>query len=133
MENKKPVPQRVISISIAGVNEDARVFYTYTSPISGAAFINSPTCDILIDQPTDTLYLIDFSASMNGWVFKGIVPRHDAKPLNIEISKNKLSLTTFNLYDPEYRDHAYYIDYYNIITDSPMAHDPQENNVRPPG
>lgn len=133
MVGNQTVPQRIITISISGIEKNARVFYSYTSPIYGIAFVNVPTCDISIDQPTYTMFVLDFASSMNGWTFKGILPRHDANPLSTIIGENKLSLTTFNPYDPEYPDHAYYIEYYNTITEKEMKHDPQENNVPEPG
>jgi len=133
MTTNFPVPQRIISISVAGVKRNARVFYSYTSPIYGTTYLNAPTCDIAIDQPTHTMYVLDFAASMNGWIFTGILPRNDPKPLTTVIAANSLSITTFNPCDPEYPDHAYYIEYRNLVTDEVMQHDPQEGNVPPPG
>lgn len=129
MADNQPVPQRIITISISGVGTTARVFYSYTSPIYGITFLNVPTCDISIDQPTYTMFVLDFASSMNGWVFKGVLPRHDANPLPTVLAENTLSLTTFNPYDPEYPDHSYYIEYYNTVTEKGMKRDPQELNV----
>lgn len=133
METKDPVPQRVITVSIFGVEKNARVFYSYSSPISGNTYVNAPTCEIKIDQPTHTMYVLDFAASMNGWTFSKIVPRNDPKPLVPVLATNKLSISTLNPYEADYPDHAYYIEYYNTITHATMPHDPQENNVPPPG
>lgn len=133
MSDTQTKPQRIITISISGIESSARVFYSYTSPIYGNTYLNAPTCDISIDQPTYTMFVLDFAATMNGWVFTGILPRHDANPLPTVLAENKLSITTFNPYDPEFRDHAYYIEYHNTLTDKDMKHDPQENNVPPPG
>jgi len=132
MTDNYPAPQRTITVSISGVEPNARVFYSYTSPIFGTTYLNAPTCDISIDQPTYTMYVLDFGSCMSGWTITGILPRHDANPLDTVLAENKLSITTFNPYDPEYPDHAYYIEYYNTITDKGMMHDPQENNVPPP-
>lgn len=132
MTNINPIPQRVITISIIGVKNNARVFYSYVSPISGKIFSNSPTCEIDIDQPTYTLYVLDFASSMNGWTITGTVPNEDPRPLPFDIGPHGLSLMTDNPFDPMYRDHAYYIIYSNSVTGAGMRHDPQEGNVTPP-
>lgn len=132
MNFANPKPQRLITISIIGVLENARVFYSYISPISGRVFFNSPTCDIEIDQPTYTLFVLDFPSTMNGWTITGSAPNEDPHPLKCEIGLEGLSLISYNPFDPLYKDHAYYIIYGNSITGKAMRHDPQEGNVNPP-
>jgi len=132
MNDVSPVPQRLVTISIVGVLQDARVFYSYTSPIYGATFIDSPNCDISIDQPTHTLFVLDFAASMNGWEFVEILPNTDPSPLGWKLGLKGLSIMTTNNYDPLYPHHSYYIKYKNSITGKEMQHDPQEGNVNPP-
>lgn len=133
MEDKDSAPQRIITISIAGVKKQSRVFYSYVSPIYGSVYMNAPQCDISVDQPTYTMFVLDFAASMNGWTFKGIEPRNDPKHLKVVLAENKLSITTYNPYDADYPNHKYYIVYHNLITNAEVKFDPQEGNVPPPG
>jgi len=133
MDHKKVVPQRVITVSVVGIEHDAHVFYSYTSPVTGKTFFNVPVCDISIDQETYTMYVLDFAASMNGWTFTGMEPRDDVRPLIPVLAANSLSITTLNPYDRDFPRHAYYLEYCNTLTGKKMKHDPQENNVPPPG
>lgn len=132
MQRNHPVPQRFISISIDGVQNNGRIFYSYTSPIFGITLINSPICDISVDQPTYSLYLLDFPSTMNGWVITGLTPKGDSPALTTEMGPQGLSIMTINPCDPATPTHQYYIHYRNSITGAEIKKDPQEGNVNPP-
>lgn len=133
MKENYPYPQRFISISIYGVHKNGRVFYSYTSPVSGIVVNNSPKCEISVDQPTYSLFLLDFSASMNGWTISGITPRAPSEPLETMEGPQGLSIMTINRYSSPTAIYAFYIHYRNTITGEEFKADPQEGNVSPPG
>jgi len=132
MSTNNPVPQRLIIISIEGVQSNVRVFYSYVSPIYGTTFIHSPTCDILINQPTNTLYLLDFATTANGWTITSITPRAPSEPLETMEGPLGLSIMTINRYDPPAATYNFYINYRNSITNQEISIDPQQGNI-PPG
>jgi hypothetical protein len=127
----EPVPQRVITISIVGNEKNANVSYSYLSPVTGLSYINSPTCDILVDRPIYTLYLLDYSASLNGWTITGTSPYEDSPTLETVDGALQLSLMTINPGEA-HSDYRYYIHYLNTRTDVEIKRDPQELNIPVP-
>lgn len=126
-----PSPQRVITISVVGNHRNAIVYYSYISPIDGLVRINSPVCDILVDRPIQTLYVLDYSSTLNGWTIAGTSP-HDGSPvLQTVPGALNLSIMTINPY-ATHDIYSYYIHYYNIVTKDEIKRDPQEGNVTPP-
>lgn len=124
------IPQRTITISINGADQNARVTYTYLSPISGASFTNAPNCDLSCNQPTYCLYLLDFTASQNGWTIVKTSPNQDSGALSQVPGPFNLSLLTFNPYTAT-DTYRFYIHYLNMMTGAKICFDPQEGNIPP--
>jgi hypothetical protein len=125
-----PIPQRSITISINGTDNNASVTYTYWSPVYGTNYVNSPSCDLSCNQPTFCLYLLDFTTSQNGWTIVKSSPHQDSGSLNQVIGPNNLSLQTFNSYTA-LDTYRFYIHYYNMVTKARICFDPQEGNIPP--
>jgi hypothetical protein len=132
MENNYPIAQRFITISIDGVQDSGRAFYSYTSPIFGTSYVRSPKCDISIDQPTYTLFLLDFASTMNGWAITGISPKETYPSMETQLGPMGLSIMTINPYDSPTTVYKYYIHYRNSISGAKIKIDPQEGNIPPP-
>lgn len=127
------IPQRTITISIVGSDADALVYYSYVSPVSGLVYIDAPVCDILVDRPIYTLYVLDYSSSANGWTIRDISPAEGSPSLKWEHGAKHLSIMTINPYKMEEpnRPIDYFIHYTNTLTGAVMKRDPQEENVPP--
>jgi hypothetical protein len=126
-----PSPQRVITVSVIGDGENAVVYYSYISPVDGVVRVNSPVCDILVDRPIQTLYVLDYSATLNGWTISGTTP-HDGSPtLETVAGAFNLSLMTVNPYKTMDK-YSYYIHYFNTVNNVKMKRDPQEGNIPVP-
>lgn len=126
----QPVPQRVITISVVGNHKDAVVYYSYISPVDGIVRLNSPVCDILVDRSIYTLYILDYSATLNGWTVTGIYPHDKSPSLEWKPGALNLSIMTINPYKTD-DTYNYYIEYTNTHTGAIMKRDPQEVNVPP--
>jgi hypothetical protein len=123
-----PAPQRVITISIVGDGENAVVYYSYLSPVTGLIYVDSPVCDVLVDRPIHTLYVLDYSASLNGWKLVKTSP-HDGSPeLPWLLGAKDLSLMTINACKNN-DTYSYYIHYVNTVSGAVMKRDPQEANI----
>jgi hypothetical protein len=125
-----PTPQRTVTISIIGNDEHATVLYTYLSPITGLSFINAPTCDLKVDRAINTLFVLDYAATMIGWKITKTTPNGTPALEQIPGAKH-LSLMTCNPYDVPGETYKYYIHYHNSVTDQNMKKDPQEGNIPP--
>jgi hypothetical protein len=126
----KPIPQRVVTISVIGNHSDAVVYYSYLSPVTGLVYVNAPVCDILVDCPIYTLFVLDYSATLNGWTITGTSPHDGSLALESVPGALNLSIMTINPYNTQ-DTYNYYIDYANIHTKAVMKRDPQEVNVPP--
>ena len=129
MSEKSPVPQRTIFLTIAGIDEHAEVRYTYWSPVTGDHPVDVPVCDLLVDRPINSLFVLDYASSLNGWIITGIHADARSRPLPPTMGPNSLSISTFN--SDEYRGDLFrfFIDYRNTITGATISVDPQEGNV----
>lgn len=128
----QPVPQRVITISIIGTGEQAEVYYTYLSPVTGLSYINCPVCDMIADQATNTLFVLDYISTKNGWTITGTSPRRGSPTLESVPGALQLSVMTINPYSSLDVIYKFYIHYLNTVTDAEMERDPQMGNVKPP-
>jgi hypothetical protein len=125
---RQTTPQRTIMISINGTGEDAQVFYSYLSPISGLSYIDAPICDLQCNQATYCLYVLDFASTLNGWEIIDISP-YGASPILPQMKgANNLSIQTFNPYTSP-TTYRFYINYQNSITGKKISIDPQEGNI----
>lgn len=126
------VPQRVITISIIGTGEQADVYYTYLSPVSGLSYINCPVCDMVADQATNSLFVLDYIAAKNGWTITGTSPRKGSPTLETVPGALNLSIMTINPYNDPDAVYRFYVHYLNTVTCAEMERDPQMGNVQPP-
>jgi len=124
------IPQRVITLSIVGDDEDAYVTYSYVSPVTGLVYINAPVCDVLVDRPIHTLYVLDYTATLNGWTVTGTSPHEGSPTLKSVLGAGNLSIMTSNPHK-SHDTYAYYIHYTNTCTHAIIKRDPQEVNVPP--
>lgn len=125
------IPQRVITITIVGNGKDAQVLYTYLSPVTGQTYTNSPTCDMVCDRAVYSLFVLDYSSTLNGWTIAETSP-YEASPVLSQVpGAFHLSLLTFNPYTTEHV-YRFYIHYRNSLNGVHIKRDPQEGNIQPP-
>jgi hypothetical protein len=129
MSVNSPVPQRTISLSIAGIDELAEVKYSYWSPVTGEHHADVPVCDLLVNRPINSLFTLDYQSSLNGWIITGTHPHTHSRTLPSTIGPNELSVSTFNTNEYSGDVFRFYIDYRNTITGAKISIDPQEGNV----
>jgi hypothetical protein len=122
------IPQRSISITILGTDKDAQVVYNYASPITGLTYTNAPACDMLCNQPSYSLFVLDFPTTGNGWTIVDITPKGDSPTLSQTAGAYNLSILTFNPHTTE-DTYRFYINYRNSITGAKISVDPQEGNI----
>ncbi|WP_332878389.1 hypothetical protein [Massilia sp. S19_KUP03_FR1] len=124
----QPVPLRTITVSLNGNGTDAVDYYTFWSPYSGTSFTNSPACDITADAPVNTLFVLDYFTSLNGWTVTGISPMPEWPCLESVLGPLGSSIMTI---DPHttMQTYRYYINYTNSITGAQISCDPQQVNV----
>jgi hypothetical protein len=121
-------PQRTISVTIIGTDKEAQVVYSYLSPVSGLSYINSPLCDLVVNQPVYCLFVLDYASTMNGWTICDTSPYGDSPPLAQTAGALNLSILTYNPHTTE-DTYRFYINYRNTITGAKIAIDPQEGNI----
>lgn len=123
------VPQRTVSICLLGrTADDAQISYSYWSPNDGMVRVASPICDMVNKKATNTLFVLDYPTTLNGWNIVGTKPKHPGAPtLATAVGPANTSIITF---DPCLikGDFAFYIIYENTITQSKVYFDPQEGN-----
>lgn len=122
------IPQRVITISITGTDGNAQVTYTYVSPVTKQPYKNSPICDMVCNQPTYSLFVLDFDTCAAGWTITGTTPRSPTGELLSTPGPVNLSILTFNSYTFD-GTFNFYINYFNMLTQQRLSIDPQEGNI----
>jgi hypothetical protein len=122
------IPQRTVTITVVGTDDKSSILYNYVSPITGLSYTNSPTCDLLCNQPSYSLFVLDYISTLNGWVIVDTSPHGDSPVLSQVPGAYNLSILTFN---PHTNDDTYrfYINYRNTITGARISVDPQEGNI----
>jgi len=120
-------PQRVITLTINGTDSNSQVYYTYASPVTGSAFINAPLCDMVCNRSVNSMFVLDYMSSLNGWTITGTSP-NQSPALEFELGPKGQSVMTINPYD-KLDTYNFYINYKNVITEAKFASDPQERNV----
>lgn len=130
---KQARPQRTVTISLSGRQKsDARVVYTYWSPDDRLTRVDSPVCTLHNEKGSNTLFLLDYASTLNGWTIVGIEPNPESAPVleSIVGPANGSLLTLFPDTDrPEI--FKFYIVYLNTLTEQQLRFDPQEDNVPP--
>jgi hypothetical protein len=127
---KNATPQRTVNISVMGrYAEDAQVTYSYWSPNDGFNRIATTTCDLYQKGATNTLFILDYASTLNGWTIVGTKPNPPNAPAleTIRGPAHTSIMTMFpNLDEPE--TYKFFIVYQNTITDETLERDPQEGN-----
>jgi hypothetical protein len=130
---KKATPQRTVTISLSGrMVEDTEVTYSYWSPHDGASRTDTPVCDLYQSTATNTLFVLDYAASQNGWIITGTEPNPPGSPA-LEAIRGPAKTSIMTMFPDRAPGESYnfYIVYQNTLTDVTVRFDPQEEN-RPP-
>lgn len=128
---KQATPQRTVTISVSGrTEEDARVSYSYWSPNDGLMRANTPVCDLYQKYSTNTLFVLDYASTQDGWTITGIAPNPSGAPALESIRGPKLtSIMTMFVESEQPELYKFFILYKNTITGASLAVDPQEGNT----
>jgi hypothetical protein len=124
-------PQRIIIISINGIDRHAQVRYSFDSPVTGHTHRDAPKCDMVVDQAVYSLFVLDYTSTLNGWTIRKTSPREDSHALTHVPGAFHLSLLTYNPYTTEHL-YRFYIHYRNALNGARMRRDPQEGNIVKP-
>lgn len=125
-------PQRTVSIALNGrLKEDARVTYSYWSPHDGISRVALDICDLYHEKGTNTLFVLDYPSTLDGWTITGIRPHAGSEALKYEPGPCGGSILTIFPDGDEVQTYSFYIDYYNTLTEAKVSFDPQEGNVPP--
>lgn len=127
----QPVPQRIIVISIIGTGEQAQIYYTYLSPVTGLTYTMAPVCDMVADQAIDSLFVLDYFSAQSGWTITRTSPRLGSPTLETVPGARNLSIMTINPYT-SMEVYKFYIHYLNTANGMEIERDPQVGNVSPP-
>jgi len=129
----RPTVQRRIVVSILGIESDANATYTYVEPVTGESFVQSDRCNMKINRPTVSLFVLDDNAAISGWTIKEITAKPETAPL-LPSTKGPfgLSLATYNDYSDDKAVFNYFIHFYNSVTEATFKEDPQEENIPRP-
>ncbi|WP_296943300.1 hypothetical protein [uncultured Massilia sp.] len=120
-----------MTISLSGRHEnDAQVAYSYWSPNDGLTRSASATCDLYQKEDTNTLFLLDYAATRNGWTIVGTEPNPAGAPaLDTIAGPDDLSIMTLFRTPVTPERFNFYIVYKNMITGATVRFDPQEGNI----
>jgi hypothetical protein len=131
---KTATPQRTVTITIYGrTADDAQVVYSYWSPSNGVMHTTTATCDLTLESGTNTLFLLDYQTSLNGWTITGVEPNPAGAPAleTIPGPARQSVMTMFpTLTVPQIFN--FYIAYTNTLTGAVVRFDPQEKNIPTP-
>ena len=131
---KTATPQRSVTIAICGRSaDDAQVRYSYWSPDDGLTRAATPRCHLDQACATNTLFLLDYQSSLNGWTITGVEPNPAGAPAleTIPGPAGQSVMTLFpNLLVTE--TFKFYIVYTNTLTGAVVRFDPQEDNTPVP-
>lgn len=125
------VPQRSIVLSLVGTDESTDVYYTYLSPVTGLTYTNCPVCDMVADQAVNSLFVLDYVSTLNGWTITKITPREGSPSMVSVPGALNLSIVTVNPYT-SMETYQFYIHYLNIINGVEIERDPQQGNIPKP-
>ena len=124
----RPVAQRVVSVSLRDIGDTTAAFYTYVSPLSGLNYTDAPVCDISIDQPTLTLFVLDFASTLDGWYITGAT-LPPGGVFSAQQGPESLSIQIYNPYLDNSSKSSFTINYANDRKDRKLPIDPQEGNI----
>jgi hypothetical protein len=122
------IPQRTVNICLSGRNDDdTSIAYSFWSPNDGLTRLRAPVCDMIEKVATNTLFILDYASTLNGWTIVGIEPRPPSPAIQYVMGPENTSVLTI---DPCVKAgiFAFYISYLNTITNAQLKFDPQEGN-----
>lgn len=123
-------PQRTVSISLSGrFKDDAGVNYSYWSPHDGLSRIAIDVCDLYHEGGTNTLFVLDYASTLNGWTIVDIRPHAGSASLESVSGPAGGSILTIFPDGDDKQVFNFYIDYYNTLSEAEVSFDPQEANV----
>jgi hypothetical protein len=124
-------PQRTVNISLMGrAQDDARVTYSYWSPNDGLTRTAAPDCSLYQPGATNTLFVLDYPSTLDGWTIAGIEPNPPGSPMPEPIpGAQYMSIMTMFPESTKPEEFSFYIVYTNKITGEKVRFDPQERNV----
>jgi hypothetical protein len=125
------IPQRIITLTLVGTDETTDVYYTYLSPVTGLSYTNCPVCDMVADQAVNTLFVLDYVSTLNGWTITGLHARKGYPSLEAVPGALNLSIMTINPYT-SMETYQYYIRYSNTVNGVEIERDPQQGNIPKP-
>jgi hypothetical protein len=131
--------QRVIVISIStnrlpvAPDKPFKCRYSYLSPVTGLVHMADPKCDLLVNEPTNCLFVLDFLTAKDGWKIDSISSTPSSTLLESIAGPLNQSILVINPYinDPTGQYH-YYIHYNRPDDNQFFKEDPQEGNGPPP-
>lgn len=128
---KNATPQRTVTISLSSRHaEEAQVSYSYWSPNDGITRTATPICDLYSRQASNTLFVLDYQATQNGWTMIGTSPNPAGAPsLAYKMGPENTSLMT-QFPDLSHEEQFnFYIIYHNVLNGQTLQVDPQEGNI----
>jgi hypothetical protein len=125
------IPQRIVNVSILGKKADgAQALYSYWSPNEGYTRTAMPNCELYQKRATNTLFVLDYASTLNGWTIVGTESNPpDAPSLETISGPANMSIMTMFPALSKPSDFKFYIVYFNTLTGENIRFDPQEKNV----
>lgn len=124
------VAQRTITLSIHRNDIDARVRYSFWSPMTGETVYQAPQCKLQCDRPTNYLFVLDYESTLHGWTIINSKPTKGSPALETVIGANGQSISNFNPHSNDSESYHFGFTYKNTKTGAEIFVDPQEDNVR---
>jgi hypothetical protein len=128
---KQATPQRTVNISLMGrLQQDVRIAYSFWSPNDGFTRTAAPDCNLYQPNATNTLFILDYGSTLDGWTILRIEPNPAGAPMPETIhGPAHMSIMTMFPYSDKPEEYKFYIVYKNKLTDEEVRFDPQERNV----
>jgi hypothetical protein len=126
-------PQRIVNITLTGRHADeTQVMYSYWSPNDGFVRSGGPNCDLYQQYATNTLFVLDYASTLNGWTIVRTEPNPPGT-LGLEMIRGPKNTSLMTLFPDRHPGEVYnfYIVYKNEITGDTVRFDPQEGNIPP--
>jgi len=121
--------QRTVSIGIQGTSgPNVQASYSFWSPNDGLVRVAANQCHLTNHRATNTLFVLDYQSTLNGWTMVEISPNPPGAPaLEFLVGPQGTSLMTMDIFE-HMRKYAYFIHYKNTVTGGVAVIDPQEGN-----
>ena len=124
-------PQRTVSVSLTGRTEDdVEIAYSYWSPNDGTTRAGISECSLYQRSATNTLFLLDYASTRNGWTIVGTEPNPPEAP-SLETIRGPASQSLMTMF-PDIKEPQifnFFMVFKNTVTGAVVRFDPQERNV----